>query len=386
VNSRYQRDGHSDDGWVERELDLYEGVRPTLLQHNPDYPTADYLRSVVRVGNEERDDLYTDPPDMDVKDTAGERFIIEKLLDDDPRPIHIPSWGGANTTASALWRLKTEYSQADYEKATSKIRIYCIWYQDGGGQWIEDNIPEAYIFEAFGWDNTWDYQSTSGDNPSEVRAYMTSSWLREHQTTNHGDLGAYTPQSYVSEGDTPSFLNLINNGLRAHEDYTLGGWGGRGLHTISSKPNYLTDGSIREDGIRKKHYWRWIIDCQNDFEARMDWNVQPFNGANHQPVAGVEGTYEMVPGGLGKDVSPGETVYLDATATDPDGDSLSYRWWQYYQKDSVDAELSIAGADSRNASFTVPNESGKQIEIILEVIDNGSPNLKGYQRLIFDIN
>jgi hypothetical protein len=386
VNSRYQEDGHGR-GWIDDKIDDYEEVRPNLLVHNPNYPTADYLRNRVYIGNQNEDDLYTDPPDMDVQDTDGSQFIIDSLLDDDPRPIHVPSWGGANTTAFALYRLQQSYSQEDYLKATSKIRVYCIWYQDGGGQWIEDNIREAFIFEAFGWDNTWDYGSTGSTNPSEQRAYMTNSWLSENVTNNHGPLGAGYGQSYVSEGDTPSFLHLINNGLRTNEDYTYGGWGGRGEYPDpSNKPNYITDSGVNDDGSNKKHYWRWIIPTQNDWEARMDWGMaSSFGGANHAPVAGLAGDYAIVPGGFGQSVAPGETVTLSGTATDPDGNNLSYRWWQYYEVDSVSAQVSINNSTSSNADFVVPDESGEQIHIILEVTDDGSPPLVGYQRIIFDI-
>ena len=104
VNSRYQENGHSDEGWIEQEIDLYEEVRPSLLVHHPDYPTAQHFRDILTVGNENEDDLFVPPPDMEVQNTEGEQWIINKLLDDDPRPIHVVSWGGANTTASALWR------------------------------------------------------------------------------------------------------------------------------------------------------------------------------------------------------------------------------------------------------------------------------------------
>ena len=29
-----------------------------------------------------------------------------------------------------------------------KARLYCIWYQDGGGKWIEQNLPEIIIYES----------------------------------------------------------------------------------------------------------------------------------------------------------------------------------------------------------------------------------------------
>jgi hypothetical protein len=38
-----------------------------------------------------------------------------------------------------------------------------------------------------------------------------------------------------------------------------------------------------------------------------------------------------------------------------------------------------------NAGFTVPNEVGKQIHIILEVKDDGTPPLVSYRRIILNI-
>jgi hypothetical protein len=112
----------------------------------------------------------------------------------------------------------------------------------------------------------------------------------------------------------------------------------------------------------------------------MDWCLaKSFNDANHNPVAKVSGP-------LVRNIESGQTVTLDAsTSTDPDGDQLTFQWWQYYEADSVEAKLEIAGADTKSASFVVPNESGKQLHIILEVSDNGTPSLKNYQRVICNI-
>ena len=127
-------------------------------------------------------------------------------------------------------------------------------------------------------------------------------------------------------------------------------------------------------------YWSWVPAAQNDFAARVDWCVKEFKEANHAPVAKVKGN-------LNRDVEAGETVTLAATATDPDGNTLTCKWWQYADADSATANVTIANSDSLDkASFVVPNEHGKQVHIILEVTDNGTPPLVGYQRVIVTIS
>lgn len=376
VNSKFQKSGHSGEKWIERELDLYDSVLPNLRKHHPGYPDAAKLRAVVRVGNENKDDLTSTPPNFATKDTPGSQLIIDTLLDSDPRPVHVPSWGGANTTAYALWKLKTEYPKEKFDYAVSKIRIYCIWYQDSGGKWIEDNIPGALIYEAYGWDDVWDYQSVSGVSPANVKAYMTGDWLNANVKKNHGALGAYYPQSFISEGDTPAFLFLIDNGLDCDRDYTLGGWGGRPRFDAGQ---HLTDGL--DDGNKNKPFWRWVPTLQNDFAARMDWSVaNSYSAANHNPEVQVAGERH-------RRVSPGEVVNLDGSSTtDPDGDQLTYKWWQYGDADSVAGTISINDSSLSKASFVAPNESGKQVHIIFEATDDGTPPLTRYQRVLFDVN
>ena len=386
VNSKYQKNGHSKERWLEKELAAYEQVLPNLRQHNPDYPDAAKLRSVCRVGNENIKDLWAAPPDMETKDTPGEQLIIDTLLDNDPRPVYVLSWGGANTTASALWKLKTEYPKDKFDYAVSRIRIYCIWYQDGGGGWIQTNMPQAYINEAYRWHDVWDYQSISDNpkhkpsaNPPAIQDYMSYKWLADHVNNGHGPLGALYPQKYVSEGDTPSFLDLINNGLESYRDYTLGGWGGRAVHDNPAFPNHVTDKNLSDDGDRNKMYWRWVPAAQNDFAARLDWCVKDFKDANHAPVV-------QVAGPLQRNVKAGETVKLAATATDPDGNQLTCKWWEYADADSATNTVTITDSTSLDkASFVAPNEPGKQVQIILEVTDNGTPPLVRYQRVICNL-
>jgi hypothetical protein len=389
VASKFQKNGHSADKWIEKAIDLYGQSLSNLRIHNPEYPDREYLKSVLKVGNENSQDLWESPNEMTTKDTPGSQLIIDVLLDDDPRPVHILHWGGAITTAYAFYKLKTEYTAEQYKYATSKAWLYCIWYQDAGGQWIEDNIPEVKIYQAGGddefdsWRYVWDYMSVDyywknrlSKNPKEIQVIMDTAWMTEHVKTKHGALGASYPQNYTSEGDSPSFMPLVNNGLCQDTNYTIGGWGGRphftaGNHMICS----------RDDESYTKTFYRWLPAVQNDFAARMDWCVaDEYSKANHQPLARINGTELQT-------VSPGQTIILDASPSfDPDGDSLCYYWWHYYDADNATAKLTMKNHTSMNdASYKVPEEPGKQIHVILEVTDCGKPRLKAYKRIVFNI-
>ncbi len=386
-----QKSGHSKDKWIEKLVEKYDQCLPNLRKHRPDYPSTEYLLSVLTVGNENRHDLRKAPPLL--SDSEGAQLIIRTLLDDDPRPVHILAWGGANTQANALWQIKEKYSVEEWQRAAAKARLYCIWFQDGGGKWIVENLPEVKIYGASapksngGWRYVWDYMSVDGKfkgrmskNPRELQTIMDTPWLMEHIKQGHGPLAAAYSQDYTSEGDSPSFMPLIANGLDQHKDYTLGGWGGRPNYT---KGNFMENGSDELNGKPNSHYTfqRWLPAAQNDWAARADWCVKSYDEANHQPVIKLAHACEL-------DVRPGERVSLSAKGTtDPDGDELTYRWWQYREAGSYDGSVQIQNADKPEASFIVPADVEKKgtIPIICEVTDNGTPPLKRYQRVFVEV-
>ena len=85
---------------------------------------------------------------------------------------------------------------------------------------------------------------------------------------------------------------------------------------------------------------------------------------------------------------PGATVKLSARGTsDPDGDELEYRWWQYREAGSYNGTIDIRDAGKQDASFTVPSDAGKgkTIHIICEVTDAGTPPLTRYKRVVVEI-
>ena len=96
-------------------LDAYGKVRDNLEQHEQGYPTADYLRSVVREGRTD----YGMNAVGEGMDSPGSDLIIEVVERDDPRPVWVLVWGGPNCLAQALWKVRATHSAEDVQKFVS---------------------------------------------------------------------------------------------------------------------------------------------------------------------------------------------------------------------------------------------------------------------------
>ena len=132
---------------------------------------------------------------------------------------------------------------------------------------------------------------------------------------------------------------------------------------------------------------RWNKGYDNDFAARMDWSIiSNYKDANHHPVAVLNGNKTRSV--LQMNASVGDKVELNAEgSTDPDGNTISYKWSFYDEPSSYDGSVSILNDRSIKASIEIPeNSKGKNIHIILEIYDNGSPNLYAYRRMIINVN
>jgi hypothetical protein len=118
----------------------------------------------------------------------------------------------------------------------------------------------------------------------------------------------------------------------------------------------------------------------------MDWCVaETFEAANHNPIVGFDNDKSKAVANL--TVKPAETVRLSAAGTsDPDGDKLSCRWFVYKEAGNYNGTISIRNSDAKEANFTAPEVSQTQkIHVILEVKDDGEPNLYSYRRIIVTV-
>ena len=84
-------------------------------------------------------------------------------------------------------------------------------------------------------------------------------------------------------------------------------------------------------------------------------------------------------------VNPGDNVELKASGNDPDGDSIYYYWWYYHDQSDMNQPIKINHETSNSASFGVPAMENGELHIILEIKDDGNPNLKRYSRLIYQV-
>jgi hypothetical protein len=411
IAAGYQSDPlRGDTNKIKEVVAAYGSVRNNLLAHEPGFPTADYLYSVIREGQR-----FAGLPGMagvgNGFSTPGSELIIEVLSKDDDRPVWFLAWGGISTLAQAIWDIdvSTVFSQADKEEMLGKIRVYDIAGQDNAGAWIASTheyipyIRNQKIFRAMSIHSAgyWP-ESDLSDTPYNTATYFDN-WFSTNIRNGHGNYGdKYPPAMWIYEGDTPSFLYLIPNGLNDPEHWWQGSWGGRFtrekiLNPISSmggvfqsseddyKPFYMYSdaqdtwtypgGTAYPDNIYVTlHRWRPAFD--NDFAARMDWTLTDnFSLVNHPPVVVLnEDTSKSV---LYVDALAGQSLVFDAAGTySPNPEfSLTYDWGVYPEPGTYSGSYNnlITLVTAGKISFLVPADAsdGDEFHIVLAVTNNG---------------
>lgn len=402
--------------FIDDVVDAYTEAYPNLKVHNADYPTPEQVRSLVKWGNVEFEGDYS-------KDTEGSNLIKQVLLDDKPGPVFLQTWGGASSVAAALRSIEDEYKgtaqwDAIYKKVSEKAVMCMSGDQDGtypnyigkawpdiqtqslrgstvplsymafmsvkpeyqyylSPEWVQDNIrskgPLGELYRVWGdgkqmvKGDVYDYFGESGKTAEELEAEGYRLWLRNIQPKG----------SFLGEGDTFCYLQMIDNGLRGWQDQTWGGWSGR-MREVKIDPNASMEAQYAAMRAPDTEMPYFFPEVMNDFAARFQWAVTPnYADANHNPV---------VTGPLSIKAAPGEKVTLNAKATDPDGDQLTLKWWQW-KVGTYEGTVNVDSPATAKTTFTIPADaqSGQTIHLILEAQDNGTPVLKKYLRTVVTV-
>ena len=344
------------------------------------WPSPTYLRERTVFGSKHRGAEHVG----EENDSPGSQLIIDLADEEDDRPLWITVWGGGNTLAQAIWRVKQDRSEAELNEFLGKLRVYTITdqdrdqrtpFSDSSHQWMRREFEKKLFFI---WDEcAWKFQNGTG----------RSNWDEyEKHIQGHGHLGKVYPKyKYGVEGDTPAFLHLLPIGLNDPNVPTHGGWGGyfawgegedkvTSCYTNFAKPTY--------DQCRKleEHFYPATF---NNFAARMDWANT--GSGNRNPVVKLsdDGSLSI----LSQTAKAGQAVKLDASATtDPDGDQLSFSWWVLTVAGSYQQPVKIEGDDRSQAIVHIPDDAGGEtLHVICEVTDGGTPSLTAYRRIVFEV-
>ena len=396
---------------IEKVINAYAKVQPNLLKHEAGFPAAQKLASLVKKGLP----VYGLEGVGKGKDSEGSQWIIKMLEKADNRPLWVTVWGGPNTLAQALWKIRESKSEGEAKRLISKLRVYTISDQDNTGTWIRKNFPDLFYIASPGNYGAATWSAINGVFPGANNEVVSNDWLLKNIQQGHGPLGALYPDvSFGMEGDTPSWLSLIPNGLNGPEHPNWGGWGGR---YEFYKPPFDSNAKwivpleeetrpfwtnaddeytpsihgkwgralVKHTGTYKDNHvtiWRWREEIQNDFAARMTWCTKDYKNANHPPFVKLNTPEQF-------SVKSGETFSLDGSPSyDPDGDALSYQWFQYKEAGTLNKTIAISPAENMSVIPEVMApvvDSAQTTHFILKVTDKGTPGLSRYKRIIVTI-
>jgi hypothetical protein len=219
-------------------INAYGEVRGNLLKRAAGWPESAQLDARVFAGQPGYGMAATGTGKM----SEGAEAILRAVDRDDDRPVRVCIWGGANTLAQALRQVRATRTPDAVEKFIATLRVYSISDQDDAGPWIRREFPglfyivdpstptggEYYYATWTGISGDVFYRNGAGADFTTV----TNEWL-DANIRGKGPLGKLYPRfAYIMEGDTPSYLNLIDNGLNGYRRPDWGGWGGRYIYRM----------------------------------------------------------------------------------------------------------------------------------------------------------
>jgi hypothetical protein len=381
---------------IHNAIDAYEKDLPHLMKRSGQsgfledeshqtlgyWPSPDYLRQRTMTGSRKRGMEFIGKDNV----SEGSNWIIKQAGEEDDRPLWILVWGGGNTLAQAIWQVQQERTEKELKAFLHKIPTYAITDQDrsyesgtpfdiSSHQWMRREFEKDLKFL---WcECAWKHHNDTGRKNWEEYALHIQS---------HGNLGKVYPKyKYGVEGDTPSFLHVMPNGLNDPLEPGQVGWSG--YFEWGPGPDDVTYAFNNHKGgafdICSRYFSYFYPAIFNDFAARMDWARDGLGNRNPEVV---------INGGKGLDPiiikkRPGRVIRLDASKSfDPENDRLTFKWWVIPEAGTYKQEIDIPSADSEKITLKIPADSaGKTIHLICEVSDNGEPPLTSYRRIIVKI-
>ena len=347
------------------------------------WPSAKYIRSRAVMGSTRAGIGVIG----EGNDSAGSELLIRLADEDDPRPIWVCSWGGANTLSQAIWKVQQTRTPEELKAFLHKFRLYTITDQDmvyamrmdraySSHQWLRREFPTDLML-------VWDESAWLNQNALGVQ-----NWDKyAAQIQDHGEMGKVYPHYlWGVEGDTPSFLNVMPNGLNDPNRPEQVGWGG--CHQFGISPDGETKAWTNWQeplkGISSRYEHKFYSDEFNDFAARMQWAAE--GRGNRNPVVRVHGGEGLEP--LTVRSHAGASLRFDASASsDPDGDALRFDWW-FQEFPDEGALPKLANATTPKVSFSIPETAtaGRQYHLVCEVHDDGPFQLVAYRRIIITVD
>lgn len=420
---RYQN-GDKNNNWLrDMIVEDYGEVWYNLRVHSPNYPTPGELFSKVYFGNIEFEG------DMRFE-TEGSNRIVDCILDDDPRPLIITSWGGFNTVARALLSIEERYKETDewetiYNKVISKVLIA------GHGQdytWEDYAViswPDLVTISGGG---TWNYFMTQ-----DYAEYLDADFWINNIKFGHGPLvggfylmgdGQHHEGEYENQDVTPAAKVGVSDNLpygyqhgeirdfdtyyfyghtRLQQfniqryDFITEGDSGSYVWAIPLGPNVIhTDAASLAEALADLKYGTWGGRIAYN-EEKNSWGNQT---GDYDPLLGYVST--SYNGGRYNDdmlndlatradwcvtpnyedanhrpsvtvperritAAPGEKLTLTCEYADPDGDELTVNWYQYMEAGTYARQFLLTDPSDATIHFAVPRDAVDGDEIVMTV-------------------
>ena len=404
-------------------VDGYAKVLGSLKRHATGWPEPTYLRSIIKSGTAAYGIGTVEPG----RSNEASKLIEASILKDDPRKLYIVGNAGTNTLAQALVDLNLTRSDAEMQRLCERIIVFENGAQDNSGAWIAEHYPHIAWHrsnhQTYGYGGPGRADSIQGPytwEPYERTPDGQNKWAEQHIMTNHGALGECFPPRlmrrlhFLEGGGTIPWMGLVNRGLADPEHLEWGGWSGRfsrkrhrniysrhqdirrdeensgdfEMFEADSEVETWTDPEHGEEFTgRYVPVWRFRRAMFNDFRGRMDWCVQEFDEANHNPVAAING--DATDTIVHLKAAPGESVKLDASAsTDPDDDELQFHWWIYREAGTYAKKFTVPDESARVTTLIIPDDAiGSELHVILTIKDRSAiVPMYDYRRIVVSVD